>query len=391
MRACSEMQPQSYGDILNILCIFPGMDKQVNDNAYMLIRLREKGVKLTIIAGRSLSLKGEGCLPTFEDMDGIHIHRLYKNLQDMFLFPCKKINRILEIAKDLKPDLIFCDQELNMRLALLVQKSLKKPIVLLVEDAGRIFSGESYNSRKLRSIMSLFGIPHGSKFWSWLCEKSNVLITCSPRDQQILGLLSKHNRPVFYLPWPSHIPTDLMLDSIRENGRGIYVGSLYPFKNTQEFEKTLPLILEKTKTKEFLVVGTGPHVPIIKELKKKYGEGIRYIDHLSRDNALRLISNSYYAYSPVKLGGWGFIGDCWSMRTPIVMTHNDDYVINNVNALVARTENDLIASINRLYEDTQLYRNLQTNGYEEYEKRRADVIGDKLFTILTKCCDEDVV
>jgi len=360
------------------------MSKQVNDNAYMLIRLHDKGVKLAIVAGRSMGLKGEGNLPTYENMDGIPIHRLYENFQDMFLFPYKRLNRILEIAKDLKPDLIFCDQELNMRLALLIQKSLKKPIVLMVEDAGRIFSGEAYTSRKIRSAMFFFGIPSGPKFWSWLCEKANALITCSPRDQQILGLLSKHNRPVFYLPWPSYIPSDFECVSTRENGRGIYIGSLYPFKNTQEFEKTLPLILEKSKTQQFVVVGPGPHAPIIKKLEQRYGEAIRYVNHLPRTEALRLISNSYYAYSPVKIGGWGFIGDCWSTRTPIVMTHNNNYVINNVNALVARNENDLVANINRLFEDAQLYQKLQTNGYAEYEKRKADVVGDKLYSILTK-------
>jgi len=358
------------------------MSKQLNDNAFMLIRLRDKGVRMEIVACKSMGLKGEGNLPTFENMNDIHIHRLYENSQEMFLYPSKRLSRILEIAKDLKPDLIFCDQELNMRLALLVQKYLKKPIVLLVEDAGRIFSGESYNSRKMKSIMSFFGIPTGSKFWSWLCEKANVLITCSPRDQGILGLLSKYNRPVFYLPWPSHIPSEFEFESSRENGKGIYIGSLYPFKNTQEFEKTLPLIVEKTKTRQFVVVGAGPHVPIIKKLEKQYGKVLQHIDHLSRTEALKMISNSYYAYSPVKIGGWGFIGDCWSMRTPIVMTHNDNYVTNNLNALVAINENDLIANINRLYEDTKLYRELQINGYREYEKRKADVVGDNLYKIL---------
>jgi glycosyltransferase involved in cell wall biosynthesis len=195
-------------------------------------------------------------------------------------------------------------------------------------------------------------------------------------------LLSKHNKPVFYLPWPAYIPNDFEFGSTREKGVGIYIGSLYPFKNTQEFEKTLPLILEKSKTRTFVVVGEGPQVSIIKKLEAEYGESISYINHLPRSEALRLISSSYYAYSPVKIGGWGFIGDCWSMRTPIVMTHNDDYVVNNVNALVSIDENDLIANINRLYEDTKLYQSLQANGYAEYEKRKAEVVGNELYRIL---------
>ncbi len=67
------------------------------------------------------------------------------------------------------------------------------------------------------------------------------------------------------------------------------------------------------------------------------------------------------------------------------MTHDDNYVIDNVNAVVAKNENDLVSNINRLYDDTQLYQNLQKNGYEEYEKRKADVVGDKLYNILTLC------
>ena len=369
---------------LNILCIYPGMDKQVNDNAYMLIRLKEKGVNLAIVACKSLGQKGLGDLPTYENMDGIPIYRLYKNYQDMFLFPQKGLSKILEIARDIKPDLIFCSQELNMRLAILIQKSLKKPIVLLVEDAGRIYSGEAYSSRKMKNVMFLFGIPSGSKFWSWLCEKAHALITCSPSDQQILSLLSKFNKPVFFLPWPSFIPKEFEYDAKRENNRGVYIGSLSPLKNTQEFENTLPLILEKTKTKQFVVVGPGSHVPIIKKLGERYSDSISYISQLSRTDALKLISSSYYAYTPVRTGGWGFIGDCWSMKTPIVMTHNDNYVTDTENALVAKDENDLVVKINRLFEDVELYQELQINGYKEYEYRKADVVGDKLYKIFTK-------
>jgi glycosyltransferase involved in cell wall biosynthesis len=271
-----------------------------------------------------------------------------------------------------------------MRVALLIQKFLKKPIVLLVEDAGRILSGEVCNSRKIRSALFFFRIPSGPKFWSWLCEKANAMITCSPRDQAILGLLSKNNESVFFLPWPSFVPDGIEYASIRENSQGVYIGSLSPNKNTQEFEQTLPLLLEKTSTKKFTIVGPGSHATLIRKLKERYGEAISYVNQLPRTQALKLISSSYYAYTPVRTGGWGFIGDCWSMKTPIVLTHNDNYVTNNVNALVASDENDLVVKINRLFEDTQLYQKLQKNGFEEYEKRKADAVGDKLYDIFTK-------
>jgi hypothetical protein len=42
------------------------MSKEANDNAEMLIRLSDRGVKLAVIAGTSSALKGSGKLPEFE-------------------------------------------------------------------------------------------------------------------------------------------------------------------------------------------------------------------------------------------------------------------------------------------------------------------------------------
>jgi glycosyltransferase involved in cell wall biosynthesis len=358
------------------------MTKDRNDNAFMLIELQRKGAELVIIAGKSLGLKGKGKLPLHERMNGIPIHRLYRSPLFMFLFPRRKIKEMLRIAQTFKPDLIFCSQELNMRLALILKKHLQAPVALLVEDAGRISSGEAYASAKNRITMHLFRIPSGPRFWSWLCDKANVLITCHPRDLRILGNLSEHGKPVHYLPWPTFTPDNAELLKVDRKNRGIYVGSLFPFKNTQEFRKTLPLILKETKTKEFIVVGPGPHAKIIESLEKETRGAVKYIPELPRMKALQLIASSYYAYTPVLRGGWGFIGDCWSMRTPIVLTHNDNYVTNNNNALVAENEAELTNNINRLYRDFELYRRLQENGYAESQKRSATRVANKLYNIL---------
>ena len=354
---------------MRILCLFPGLNKSTNDNAAILVNLHEKGSQLVVITSTSLGLKGRGTLPNYENMEGIPVHRLYRNYQEMFLFPGRHFAKVLKIVQDLKPDLILCDQELNIRLALMIQKCHNIPIALLVEDAGRIFLGESNNTPRRKFLMNIFGMPYGSqKFWRWLCEKCAVLITCHPRDQRILNLLS-NGKPVFYLPWPCYIPKNFKPSTTRERFRGIYVGSLSSFKNTQEFKCTLPLILENTEVKQFVVIGPGPHASLIKKLREKYFDRVRYIPQVSRDEALRYISSSFFAYTPVKIGGWGFIGDCWSMKTPIVMTHNDNYVTDNENVLLSKNNPDLVENINRLYKDTELYEKLQCNGYEEYNRR----------------------
>lgn len=358
------------------------MVKERNDNAFMLSRLKDRGAEVIIIAGKSLGLKGKSQVPSYEDMDGIPVYRLYRNLWETFMFPRAHLKKILQITESFKPDLIFCSQELNIRLAVLLGKHLNLPIVLLVEDAGRIFSGEAYRSIKTSLLFRVIGIPDRRKFWFWLCKNVSALITCHPRDEQILDELSYCGRPVFDLPWPTHVPTDFKPPFSRRHSRGVYVGSLYPFKNTQEFRRTLPRILKETPTREFIVVGPGPHAKMVRNLRATTSGSVKYIQELPRVEALRLIASSYYAYTPVARGGWGFIGDCWSVGTPIAMTHNDDYVTNEMNAMVAENCDSLIHTINRLYEEPELYKRLQTKGYEESETRSAEVVGDKLYQIL---------
>jgi glycosyltransferase involved in cell wall biosynthesis len=271
-----------------------------------------------------------------------------------------------------------------MRLGLRLQKHFNVPIVLMVEDAGVIYSGKAYSGVKMRTLLHITGIPGGQNFWPWLCSKVSIAITCHPRDKQIIEDLSGFGAKVYFLPWPTNRPADFKPPSSRNMYRGVYVGSLNPFKNTQEFEWTIPHILEATPTKEFVAVGPGPHAKILKDLQRRTSGSVRYISELPRNEALSLIASSFYAYTPVKKGGWGFIGDCWTVGTPIVMTHNNCYVTDEVNALVADNADELVRNINRLYEEPELYEKLRQKGYLESEARKAETVGDALFDMFAE-------
>lgn len=352
----------------------------------MILRIHERGAKLAIVAGRSMLLKGKGQWPSYENMDGVHVYRLYRDNWEMLLFPRRHFNQVLRMTELFEPDLIFCCGELNMRLALMLQKHFDVPIVLMVEQAGRFYSGEGY-SAKMNALLSLIGIPVGKKFWPWLCSKVCIAITCHPRDKHILEELSQFGATVYYAPWPTHIPVDFKPQSSRNRYRGVYAGSLNTLKNTQEFEWVIPRILEETPTKEFVAVGIGPHAKVLKDLQRRTHGSVRYLGGLPRNEALRLTASSFYAYTPVKTGGWGFIGDCWSVGTPVVMTHNDGFVTDRANALVADNTDDLIRNINRLYEEPELYDGLRRKGYQESEARKAETVGDALYDIFAKAIE----
>jgi glycosyltransferase involved in cell wall biosynthesis len=384
---------------MNVLVLAPVMSKNLCDDYYLYKNLHEKGVNLAFVTGTSSgsTRANYSKLLPYENIDGFPIHRLYKNYKyrnEMLFFPRKRLKEILNIAKELKPDLILCHLSENMRLALLVQKHLKIPIVLHVEITNNIVNSEFMDSRKMRIAKRLIGLPtRGSSFWSWLCEKADALITSDPPDQQILNLLSKHGKPVYYLPWPANIPEDCDLSPTRDKYRAIYVGWLAPYKNTQELEWAIPLILQNTPTKEFIIIGTvsAAHVPIVKRLQEQYGDAIKHIPKLgTRCEILKYISGSYYAFSPVRQGGWGFLGDCWGTRTPLLMLNNV-FLSNTLDLCVAKSREDLVRKINQLYEDPHFYRQMQDSGYDMYTKRSTNTVGDELYSILQRTLEKNRV
>ena len=226
-------------------------------------------------------------------------------------------------SRSLKPSVTLCHLAENMPLATNIQRYLKVPIVLHEEVASKIVNSAFVGRWQTRAVRVLMGQPiTGKSYWSWLCQRADALITSEPHDKAQLESLGAYGKPLYYLPWPDRIPETCALPAKRCKFRAIYAGTLLPNKNTQELSWIIPLILEKTETKEFVIVGSGSHERVIEKLKQQFGERIIRIPSLPRCEVLKLIAGSQYAFSPVKEGGWGFLGDCWGTRTPLFMLTN---------------------------------------------------------------------
>ena len=379
---------------MKILCLAPVMAKSLCDDYYMYKRVRNRGAEISFITGQSSGDRAGGVkLPPYENNDGFPIYRLYRESREMLIFPQRKMKEVVKIAKKLKPDLILCHLEDNMRFAVMLREKLdlKIPIVLHVEIASSTAKKKFFASWKMRPIRRLIGVPsRGYELWSWLCQKADAIITSHPADQEILSSLSRNGKPMYYLPWPASIPEGYVAPQSKNKQRGIFVGLLLPFKNTEQFEWILPTIIQNTPTKEFMVIGGGNRmqVQMIKKLQEQVGDGIKYIPRLeTRTEVLNFISGSYFAFTPVKDGGWGFIGDCWGTRTPLIMLYNV-FCSKDLEPCVARDREDLISKINRLYDDPEFYKQVQEIGYNEFKKRTADSVGDQLYALLLKTIEK---
>jgi hypothetical protein len=75
---------------MRILALYPGMDKTFNDNAHALIRLKKLGADVLVITSQLSALKSSKRSLGFEDMNGVPIHRIYKDFQEQRAWPVKK-------------------------------------------------------------------------------------------------------------------------------------------------------------------------------------------------------------------------------------------------------------------------------------------------------------
>jgi glycosyltransferase involved in cell wall biosynthesis len=268
-----------------------------------------------------------------------------------------------------------------MHIACRLRDAFDVPIVLLVEYA--------YDPVKLARRRWYLGLkplayPVAGLYWRWLSRNARAIITSYLGDRQHLRYLARYKTPVYYIPWCNQIPEDVAAREVRkESARAIYVGSLSRGKNTQEFAETIPLILGRTPVKEFVVVGSGAGREVVNRMTGLSAGRVKPIESLSRAEALALIQDSYFAYTPVQAGGWGFIGDSWGVKTPLVATHNEYGLRDGVDALVVDRRDQIHWFVNQLYEVPGLYEKLQKGGYERYARQHtATSVGDKLLKVL---------
>lgn len=367
---------------MRVLVLHPAYDRSITDASYAFLYSNRSNLEALVVTTRNLPAKGMWNLPRHEVQDSIQVHRLYRDVFEMSMFPQKSLKQILKLARAFRPQVIFCSLAANMRIAVALKKHLGTPIVLAVEFADKIALNRS-RSIPMSIFMQIFGVPYGSGYWKWLCKWSDAIITFYPKDQYVFRGFSRLGPQMFFVPWCNSPPPSEVVEN-RIEGRAMYAGVFSKFKNTDEFLETIPLLMEKTPTKEFVFLGSGSgrYMRVVETLQLKYGARIRHLVSLPRVEALKLLSTCYYAYTPVVTGSWGFIGDCWVTRTPLVMTHNNYCATASVDAMVTNVR-QIASAVNQIYENQGLHKSLQDNGYEHYLKEHTvALVGHKIMEVV---------
>lgn len=352
---------------MKVLAIYPALNPKVNDIAHALAYLARQGFSVRVITAKSNKSKSSVDSVECEDFDGVRIHRPYDSFfPEMILWPRNKTPQIESVLREFIPDVILCSQEFSVNLGLIIKKILgdKPKMVVISEFAGEL-ADRGYQGLVANLIFPLAGMPRGRRFWGWLKRQTDAVITCYPFDQHRLGDLGSDGKPVYYAPWCNELPPDIQSADERDKELAVYIGTFSQWKNTDEFEKLVPEIINRTSTKKFIFVGKG-RTRVLETLRRKYGQSIGHIPGLPRKEALEILSKAYYGITPVKRGGWGFYGDCWGLKTPVVSLYNDYDLHHLGDAIVGYSVDGVIEGINQLQNNPILYKAIQAKGVQRY-------------------------
>jgi len=370
---------------MRIVFVFPFCSPKINSISGGPIYLGSQGHEVLLItAQQANSLKGDVSAPEFERIGCTEFFRPYPRSQDIIsqnaaIWPIVR-NRVASF----KPQVIVGFGDFNYRLPLKLRQYFGLPLVMFMEYLNLEKFSVPIRGRTL--LLKVVPGPYKifARMWQrWLARRFSAIMFSYFGDQDMIPNLEEYCPIVRYVPWCCDIE-DFKTTAQRNPKIGIYIGSLEQFKNAAELVKAIPLILDRTDTERFIVVGPGAYAGQVEKLSAKYGSRLEYIKSVPRSEALQLIRSAGYGYTPVIDCGLGFVGDCWGTGTPLIATHKLKGFLNSgVDTLVVNRYQDLPQAINELFSSPDKQEFYSANGIKRYHNNlTAEAVGEQYLKII---------
>lgn len=350
---------------MKILFIFHYCSPEINDIAGGPLYLASVGHDVLIVTARFAdSLKGKVSAPQSEVIEGAEFFRPYDNSLQLRRHPDTHWDEVCSKVEAFAPDAVIGFGEFNYRLPLKLSRHFNIPYFVYMEYLRpEKVSPPVRGLNVLRRYAPALNRFLVKQFLKFLARNAEAFMFAYYGDQKYIDEVSSYGVKVTYVPWCAETGISRQAEPVRLPNSGIYIGSLAGFKNAAELVKAIPLLLEKTPTTIFTVVGPGEYAPAIKALVTKYPQALRYIESVPLSEAERLIRSADYAYTPVTDCGLGFIGVCWAGGTPLVTTHDLEGFLNpGVDVLVANGYQDLPRAVSSLLADVDMKSSLSEAG-----------------------------
>ena len=370
--------------MMRILAIYPGLNPVFDEVAYALPPLVARGAAVRVITSRVSALKSAEQGADFENFNGVEIHRVFPDLAALSQRSDEYLQSVEKLADDFEPDVLLVNSFHTLPLLSRLRERYKVPVLLRVESADPSLLVR----RRYYGGVPALGRLAGRMRWWQVCGQVDAVMSNDPADLPGLAHIGLRGRRAYYASHCAQRPPEWRPASERNPAEMIYIGSLIRHKNCTRWLETVPAILEQTPVQRFVVIGRGPYLHVVEELKKRFGDRIEHITGVTRLEALQRMSSAYFAYTESN-SGWGFLCDAWSTRTPVLCPQSTFSIVPGWTGMMPQDVPALVATVRRLYEDPEYYSALQDGGALRYaSEHTADVVSKQYLQILREVVAE---
>ena len=364
------------------MAIYPAFAPEVNEMATVWRHLcGNKPIHCTVVTGIQDRLKSFSAALSEEHLHNLDIHRFPNRLSN-----ATNRNRVLELARQAAPQIIFCAVAHNLPLARYLQRHLLVPVVLHTE----YFLASSMALKRHWHLGLQLLKPFVQKMYRSRLLNQTARVLCS-NPREFAPYIDSGIDKLRYLPWPhprlAALPADQPANG--QVSRHIaYIGSFSKEKGADRLRQFLQELLEHTSNFRVTIVGpamdsTGEDC--IRTRRTVGAKRVKYLPNISRAEALVLIKDSLAVVSPGSCLGWGLIGDAWNCGTPVIAAASHYDLHDGVDCLIADNARDFVSAVDRIHRNADLRKRLVTSGHKTVCERHAvDIASGVLFNELAQ-------
>jgi GT2 family glycosyltransferase/glycosyltransferase involved in cell wall biosynthesis len=348
---------------MKILVITTACDKNRDCQAHLYEYWASKpDIEVEVIAPQYADItKGATKALAYEEQGQLKIHRIYRDIPEMWSEPQSHIKDVERITNHLKPDIIWCWHQRNYWLAKYVKEQSGGEIVLFLEIPEDWIMKLAYQ------------------------DKVPFILSCQLSDKYREVELTRDNSYFLKMEVPVDVPNQKNYSFERLN-RGIFCGSLgYPYKGAEIFVKVLPRLFEETPMERFLLISSGSPIP--RQIMEQYGNKyqIDYIESIPRYELFKEIAQSYFSLTTTIVESPGsFPIESWALKTPVFAAACSlgETIIDLKSGVRS------IESLKRIYEDRTLYESIQKEAFRRFkEEFSAQSVGRRCYKIFQAILD----
>ena len=355
---------------MNILIILPGVYIEYNSIAYTILGLEKFGYFPVIITSRSRGSKSTGTNSDYEEHGKTKIYRIVDKSPALWKAKGTKTETLIsDIIERHDVKMLLASTNACCEISSHLASKHSIPNIMMLEflfHKTRFFAASIREYLGLNFLKPLAWRYHYNKF----SKHNNSLITFYNEEEE--EALKTPN--TYFVPWCNQIPNEILIPDKKENSL-IFAGNFSKWTIKDECLIELASILEKKIVDKIHFVGYGVLLYKIEKLKELFGDRIIIHGSLPRNEVLELIAKVKYGIQAATLGGWGFMGECLALKTPLIILDSNKYRLRDAeNAIIIKNFGEMHNQISYYNNHPEKYKLLQENGHLAYKQNHT---GDK--------------